>query len=106
MKDILIWLQAQPGGTATYTALVRKLEDALKFGHGDAAIVRMLALLTNRFVDAFERDPLPAPVNQQALEQLTLWVDRAVRLEGEGPAEKLDFLNDVARADLGSSARG
>lgn len=100
MENVLTWLRGQPGGNATYIAFVQKMSDELRSNQDNAAVIRMLMLLTDRLIEAFDRDPLPSTVNQQALTQLIQWMEKAVELETSGPVEKLEFLNKIAGMEL------
>lgn len=100
VQDILNWLQTQPGGIATYVAFNERVAQLLQSEPDNAAAARLLGQLTGRFVEAFEREPLPSSVDRAAIERLKQWLERLVAVQQRGADDRLALLNELAVAEL------
>ena len=100
MNELLEWLRHQKGGLNTYIEFQQKALALLSSDPGHAALARLLSELAGRFVDAYNGEPLPASVADQALARLTGLVEKASRSRTADAASQIVLLNEVGLAEL------
>ncbi len=100
MNDLLGWMRKQNGGAHTYLEFQKRLQTIRLRDQESAAMARLLADLAERFVDAYDGEPLPAGIASQAYDRLLAYVERAVTLEAAGAAERIACLTELGSAEL------
>jgi len=100
MKEVLNWLQTQPGGIGTYVALNDRILQALPGDPANAGVARLLAELTGRFVETVDREPLPSAVDRAAMQILKSWLERIVAVQNASAENKLALINELALAEI------
>lgn len=100
MDELLLWLKDQNGGIGTYTEFQRRALAMLSSEPEHAALIRLLADMADRFVNAYEGEPLSFDVADRALGKLIALVEQAVSADAGSSAERIASLNEVGRAEL------
>lgn len=100
MQDLLDWLAAQQGGMRTFTGFHNRALALRASEHENVALLRLLADLTERFIQAYDGEPTSPDVAGLALARLTEFLRRAVDLTRAGPGERLALLNEIGATEL------
>ncbi|WP_156412180.1 hypothetical protein [Bosea sp. Root483D1] len=100
MNELLNWLQQQKGSLRTYVEFQDRALALRADAPEQAALLRLLADLTGRFVEAYDRQPLSAEIAARALDQLTEFLGKAVGGRTAGPADQLALLNQIGASEL------
>jgi hypothetical protein len=99
MRDLHAQLAARKPGLGSLMEFQRACEEALAGDSGEAGVLRLLADMAARFVDRYDRVPLPSDVASAAYDKLVSLTDRAAA--ATRPDEKLAVINEIARSELG-----
>lgn len=101
LEELRAWLDAQNDGLGTMRAYHARCTDAVAGAEREAAALQLLGLVTMRFIERYEGEPLYAPVAKTARERLLELTTQAARAASEGADAQVACLNALARADLG-----
>jgi hypothetical protein len=101
VEELVRWLKSQHKGLRTYKTFHQELLSAGAKHRDQYALYYLLAMLVGRFVDAYEDLPLTSDVADNAHKQLTAFSEKAENFAALSATEKLEFLNEIAAADLG-----
>jgi hypothetical protein len=98
MNDLHPWLSRQHHGLRTFRTFQQKLVTLSRDEPEQRALCRLLSSLVGSYIEAFDEEPLPAPVADGAFERL---LDLVASLDFRASAEhRLADLNRVAACDL------
>lgn len=100
MKTLLQGLRLENGGLRAFAEFQQKALTLCSSEPEHAALMRLLADLAARFVDAYNDEPLPADVAERAIARLTDLVEKAARAWSASPSEQLALLNSIGLAEL------
>lgn len=100
MDELLEWLKNQNGGVGTYIEFEKRALALLSHQPEHAALIRLLADMADRFISAYDGEPLSLDVADRALEKLISLVERGISAEAGSSAERIASLNAVGRAEL------
>lgn len=100
MKELLNWLQQQKGSLRTYVEFQDRALALRADVPEQAALLRLLADLAGRFVEAYDRQPLSAEIAAQALDRLIEFLDKAARGNAADPATRIALLNEIGASEL------
>ena len=100
MDELLAWLKPQHNGLRTYKAFHEKVLQSATADRSHLALYQLLATLVGRFIEAYEEQPLPVAVADQAFNRLIAVVEKAATSIKGSPADQLKALNDIAAAEL------
>lgn len=100
MNELLNWLQQQKGSLRTYVEFQDRALALRAEAPGQAALLRLLADLAGRFVEAYDRQPLSAEIAAQALDRLTDFLGRAAGGNAADPAGRIALLNEIGASEL------
>lgn len=100
MNELLNWLQQQKGSLRTYVEFQDRALALRADAPEQAALLRLLADLAGRFVEAYDRQPLSAEIAAQALDRLTDFLGRAVSGGAADPANRIALLNQIGASEL------
>ena len=101
MDELLTWLKPQHNGLRTYKAFQQKVLQLGTTDRNHLALYHILAMLAGRFIEAYEENPLPVDVADQAFGRLIAVVEKAAKSRKGSPSEQLTALNEIAATDLG-----
>jgi hypothetical protein len=100
MNELLNWLLQQKGSLRTYVEFQDRAL-ALRAGAPEhAALLRLLADLAGRFVEAYDRQPLSAEVAGHSLDRLANLLGKAAAGSAADPKSQLALLNEVGVSEL------
>ncbi|HEV7323807.1 MAG TPA: hypothetical protein VGN91_01940 [Bosea sp. (in: a-proteobacteria)] len=100
MNELLNWLQQQKGSLRTYVEFQDRALALRADAPDQAALLRLLADLAGRFVEAYDRQPLSAEIAARALDQLTDLLGKAAGGRASDPAGQLALLNEIGTSEL------
>lgn len=100
MNELLNWLQQQKGSLRTYVEFQDRALALRAEAPEQAALLRLLADLAGRFVEAYDRQPLSAEIAARALDRLTEFLGKAAGGPAAGPVEQLALLNEIGASEL------
>ncbi|MGX1789658.1 hypothetical protein ACWIGM_23115 [Bosea sp. NPDC055332] len=100
MNELLNWLQQQKGSLRTYVEFQDRALALRADEPEQAALLRLLADLAGRFVEAYDRQPLSAEVAAHALDRLVGLLEKAVDQGAANPSGHLALLNQVGTSEL------
>ncbi len=100
MQDLLNWLAQQKGGIGTYLEFQNRALELRATEPENAALLRLMADLAGRFVESYDREPLPLDVAEQARERLTSMLKAAVEANTAPAADRIALLNKVSESEL------
>ncbi len=100
MNELLNWLQQQKGSLRTYVEFQDRALALRAEAPGQAALLRLLADLAGRFVEAYDRQPLSAEIAAQALDRLTDFLSKAANGSAADPAGRIALLNEIGASEL------
>lgn len=100
MNELLNWLQQQKGSLRTYVEFQDRALTLRADAPDQAALLRLLADLAGRFVEAYDRQPLSAEIASRALDRLTDLLGRATGASATDPAGQLALLNEIGASEL------
>lgn len=100
MNELLNWLQQQKGSLRTHVEFQDRALALRADAPEQAALLRLLADLAGRFVEAYDRQPLSAEIAARALDQLTELLEKAVGQGSAGPSDHLALLNQIGTSEL------
>ncbi len=98
MNELHHWLSQQHHGLRTFRAFQQQVETLSRNQPEQRAVCGLLGCLVSRFVEAFDEDPLPVAVADQAYSRL---LGLVASLDFKASAEhRLADVNRVAAFDL------
>lgn len=100
MDELLNWLQQQKGSLRTYVEFEERALALRVDAPEHAALLRLLADLAGRFVEAYDRQPLSAGTAGRALDRLTDLLGKAAGADAADPASRLALLNEIGTSEL------
>lgn len=100
MNELLDWLQQQKGSLRTYVEFQDRALALRADAPEQAALLRLLADLAGRFVEAYDRQPLSAEIAARALDRLTDFLGRAANGNTADPAGRIALLNQIGASEL------
>ncbi len=100
MNELLNWLQQQKGSLRTYVEFQDRALALRADAPEQAALLRLLADLAGRFVEAYDRQPLSAEIAARALDQLTGLLGKATSGNAADPASRIALLNQIGASEL------
>lgn len=100
MNELLNWLQQQKGSLRTYVEFQDRALALRADAPEQAALLRLLADLAGRFVEAYDRQPLSAEIAARALDQLTGFLGKATSANAADPASRIALLNQIGASEL------
>jgi hypothetical protein len=100
MQELAQWLRSDLMGLATYRALQLKLLDAAKQHRDRYVVYYMIATLIERFVFEKNDTPLTSRTTDEARKRLIAMSDKIARFDAMSCDERLQFLNEIAAAEL------
>lgn len=100
MNELLNWLQQQKGSLRTYVEFQDRALALRADAPEQAALLRLLADLAGRFVEAYDRQPLSAEIAAQALDRLIDFLGRAANGSATDPAGRIALLNQIGASEL------
>lgn len=100
MNELLNWLQQQKGSLRTYVEFQDRALALRADVPEHAALLRLLADLAGRFVEAYDRQPLSAEIAGQALDRLTNLLGKGAAGSAADPKSQLELLNKVGVSEL------
>jgi hypothetical protein len=99
LQELHARMKARKPALGSLTEFQRECEEALASATAEAGFLRLFADMAGRFIDRYDRSPLPYDVATTAygkLLELTKRAATATRAE-----DKLALFNEIARTDLG-----
>jgi len=100
MNELLNWLLQQKGSLRTYVEFQDRALALRANAPEHAALLRLLADLAGRFVEAYDRQPLSGEIAAQALDRLTDFLGRAAGGHVADPAGRIALLNEIGASEL------
>ena len=100
MNELLNWLLQQKGSLRTYVEFQDRALALRADAPEQAALLRLLADLAGRFVEAYDRQPLSAEIAAQALDRLIDFLGRAANGSAADPAGRIALLNQIGASEL------
>lgn len=100
MNELLNWLLQQKGSLRTYVEFQDRALALRTDAPEQAALLRLLADLAGRFVEAYDRQPLSAETAGRALDRLTDLLGKAAAGRAADPKSQLALLNEVGSSEL------
>jgi hypothetical protein len=100
MNELLNWLLQQKGSLRTYVEFQDRALALRADAPEHAALLRLLADLAGRFVEAYDRQPLSGEVASRALDRLANLLGKAAVESAADPRSQLALLNEVGVSEL------
>jgi hypothetical protein len=100
MNELLNWLLQQKGSLRTYGEFQDRALALRADVPEQAALLRLLADLAGRFVEAYDRQPLSAEIAGRALDRLADLLGKAAAGSAADPKAQLALLNEVGASEL------
>jgi hypothetical protein len=100
MNELLNWLLQQKGSLRTYVEFQDRALALRADAPEHAALLRLLADLAGRFVEAYDRQPLSAEIAGRALDRLANLLGKAVEGSTTDPKTQLALLNEVGLSEI------
>lgn len=100
MNELLNWLKQQKGSLRTYVEFQDRALTLRADEPDQAALLRLLADLAGRFVEAYDRQPLSAETAGRALDRLTDLLGKAADGSAADPSSQLVLLNEIGASEL------
>lgn len=100
MNELLNWLLQQKGSMNTYLEFQGRALELRAAEPEHAALLRLLADLAGRFVEAYDRQPLSAEIAGRALDRLADLLGKAAAGSAADPKAQLALLNEVGASEL------
>ncbi|MGF7056163.1 hypothetical protein GGC47_005379 [Bosea sp. OAE752] len=100
MNELLNWLLQQKGSLRTYVEFQDRALALRADAPEQAALLRLLADLAGRFVEAYDRQPLSAEIAGRALDRLASLLGKAAAGSPADPKAQLALLNEVGVSEL------
>lgn len=100
MNELLNWLLQQKGSLRTYVEFQDRALALRTEAPEQAALLRLLADLAGRFVEAYDCQPLSGEVAAQALDRLTDFLGQAANGHTVDPASRIALLNQIGASEL------
>lgn len=100
MEELSQWLKTQHKGLLTYERFHQRILDIGAERREQYALYYLLAVLVDRFVEAYEETPLTVDVADEAYRRLVVLSEKAVMFDSMKCDEQLIFLNEIAASHL------
>jgi hypothetical protein len=98
MNDLHTWLSQQHHGLRTFRNFQQKLDALGEDDPGQRGLCRLLSDLVGGYIEAYDEDPLPVAVADDAYQRL---LDLVASLDLEGNSDRrLADINRVATSEL------
>ncbi|MDB5598648.1 MAG: hypothetical protein JWN71_692 [Xanthobacteraceae bacterium] len=100
MDELVNWLTTQHNGLRTYRAFEQKVLQLAENDPQHLVVFFLLAAHVRTFVDAFDEEPLPSDIADQAFKRLVELAKMAGKAMAQSAADQLKALNEIAAAKL------
>jgi hypothetical protein len=100
LDELVNWLTTQHNGLRTYRAFEQKVLQLAENDPQHLVVFFLLAAHVRTFVDAFDEEPLPSDIADQAFKRLVELAKMAGKAMAQSAADQLKALNEIAAAKL------
>jgi hypothetical protein len=100
VEELAQWLKHQHKGLRTYKTFQQKVLEIGSADRGQYALYYLVAMLVERFIDAYDDMPLTLDVTDEAHKRLVAITEKAARYAAMSAEERAELLNELAVAEL------
>jgi hypothetical protein len=100
VEELAQWLKRQHKGLRTYKTFQQKVLEIGSADRSQYALYYLVAMLVERFIDAYDEMPLTLDITDMAHKRLVAIAEKAARFEAMSAEDRVALLNELAAAEL------
>jgi hypothetical protein len=100
VEELAQWLKRQHKGLRTYKTFQQKVLEIGSMDRRQYALYYLVAMLVDRFIDAYDEMPLTLDITDEAHKRLLAITEKAARFDMMAAEDQVELLNELAVAEL------